>query len=678
MIFRTALLASFTIASIGLNAAEPQRLLAIDDLYSLESIRTPALSPSGNKLVYIRQFNDKQTRQERSSLWSVGKDKHNAVAMEAGEPDARAPVLSPDGRWIAFLSTRPRPEGWAQIPATPPYSDPATDIWLMSVSGGAAIPLAGKEKPYGRVFNDGFYGRIAFSPDSTKLVFVADDGKPLATLEETNSQVTKVRDDQGEGYTGYGNAQIWVAVIDDKPEKHAAHAISRLTNDDVWYGDPQWSPKGDALLVHANKTDDRESVRFFNINKNFDIYAIDVASKKQTQLTTGPGPEVSPRFSPDGKRVICLSIPRKGTHRDVYNVAVITLGEAGASTEILFNHQGPKAEKPPHLPPAFPLPEECWDGDNHLVYFAETGVRSSLVKVDLTSGKGETITPSSVKEDAAGAVGRILQRRKLTPEDNPLRGVKLGESKAFSWQNNQLKLEGILTLPPTGKAPFPLVLYPHGGPHSRSVLGFDFTVQIFAAHGYAVFQPNFRGSSGYGQRFIDMNHADFGGGDMRDILTGIDELVKQGTVDRDRQFVYGISYGGFMTSWLVGHTNQFRAAVPLNAVTDLNMMWGLCDIKSWVEWEFGGTPWKVPEVLRRHSPLTYAANIKTPTLVLHARDDRRCPLPMGRAFYEAVKANGAPTEMIIYPDEGHTIKQPRHREDVLKRTLAWFEKYDKK
>src|SRR5262249_33321442 len=164
---------------------------------------------------------------------------------------------------------------------------------LISTAGGPAIPLAGPDKPYGRVFNDGFYGRLAFSPDGKRLVFVADDGKPAATAEEAKSGGMQVRDDQGEGYTGYGAAQGWVAHRDEKPGKRAATRIDRLPADDVWYGDPQWSPDGGTLVVHANKTADRESVRY-SINKDYDLYALDVRTKKQTRLTTGPGPEVSP------------------------------------------------------------------------------------------------------------------------------------------------------------------------------------------------------------------------------------------------------------------------------------------------------------------------------------------------------------------------------------------------
>jgi len=655
-----------------------RRLLAIEDLYSIDTTRTHALSPDGKSAVAVRQWIDKQSGKERSSLWLIiAKDA--AKALEAGEPDGRSPVFSPDGKWIAFLSTRSRPEGWRKTPPVPPFSDAATDVWLIPTSGGTAIPLSGPNKPYGRVFNDGFYGRISFSPDSASLVFVADDGKPSATPEEMKAQVRQVREDQGEAYTAYGPAQIWVASLSDKQGDHAASKIERLTDDEIWYGDPQWARTNKSLVVHANKTNDRESVRF-SINKNYDLYAIDISTKSQLQLTKGAGPDVSPRISPDGKKIAFLSVPRKGTHRDVFNIGIINL-DGGPRTEILFDHQGPNADRPPHLSPSFPLPDDCWDAEGRLVYNAENGVRTEVFAVDLSSKKGELFQIADGKSGMDSLAGRLARRRELTVPEQPLmRELRLGEGKVVTWKNEDFSLEGILTLPPegVGKAPYPLVLYPHGGPHGKSSPGFDFTVQTFAAHGYAVFQPNFRGSTGRGQKFIDADRGDFGGGDMRDILTGIDQLIKDKIVDAERQFVYGISYGGFMTCWLVGHTNQFRAAVPQNAVTDLHMFWALSDIKSWIEWEFGGRPWEVSEKLRKHSPLTYAPQVKTPTLVLHARDDRRCPLPMGRAFYEALKANGVPTEMIIYPDEGHLIRQPRHREDVLKRTLAWFAKFDKK
>jgi dipeptidyl aminopeptidase/acylaminoacyl peptidase len=262
---------------------------------------------------------------------------------------------------------------------------------------------------------------------------------------------------------------------------------------------------------------------------------------------------VSPRFSPDGKRIACLSVPRKGSHRDVFNLALVTLGEGGPRTEVLFDHHGPGADKPPHPAPAFPLPDDCWEDNDHLIYNTEAGTRTHTVRLDLKTGKGTILDKPATKARE--------KLRDWQPESNAfLKERFVAEGKVVTWENEGLKLEGILTLPPVpdAKKPYPLIVYPHGGPHSRSVLGFDFTVQVFAAQGYAVFQPNFRGSSGYGQKFIDADRFDLGGGDMRDILTGIDKLVADKVVDPKRQFVYGVSYGGFMTCWLVGHTKPLH------------------------------------------------------------------------------------------------------------------------
>ncbi len=655
--------------------------ITVDDLYRLDSPQGLSLAPDGKSAVYVRQWIDPVRKEERHSLWLVEGSRTRVRSLEEGEPDARTPFYSPDGKWIVFLSTRPRPDGWKQTPPAPPQSDPAVDLWLLPVGGGQAIPLAGPEKPHGRVFNDGFYGRVAFSPDGRKLAFVADDGAEPRTPEESVNRVTVVRPDQGEGYTGYRPAQVWVAELDEKPGKWAARKIQRLTKDDVWYGDPQWSPDGKTLVVHANRTDERESVRY-SINHNFDLWAIDVESGKLRQLTDGPGPEVSPRFTPDGNRLVCLSVPRRGPHRDIFNLAVVELTGEKPRFRVLFNHHEQAADRALPPAPAFPLPTDCWDGDR-LLYSTEDGVRTRTVRLNLDSGEAQVLDLNSKELPKPGlstALSRLLLHRQLYPAGNPfLKERQVAESRVFRWKNEGLDLEGIVTVPPnSGKGPLPLVVNPHGGPHSRSVLGFDFTAQVLAGRGYAVFQPNFRGSSGYGKKFLDADRLDLGGGDMRDILAGVDELIRAGTADKDRLFVYATSYGGFMTSWLVGQTDRFRAAVAQNAVTDLNMMWSLSDLQSWTEWEFAGRPWEVPERMRKHSPLTYADKVKTPTLILHSRDDRRCPLPMGRAFHQALQARKVPTQLVIYPNEGHGIRQPRHREDVLRRVLEWFDKYDKK
>ncbi|MFM7073548.1 MAG: CocE/NonD family hydrolase [Planctomycetota bacterium] len=669
-------------------AAVAKSPLRPEDVYRFDSPTQPALSPSGSQAAYIRQWIDPASLLERHSLWtaSLANDgSRSVVAAEPGEPDARLPVYSPDGRWIAIRSTRSQPNGWKPTPAAPPESEPATDIWLLPTQGGPAVPLAGPDKPYGRVFTDPFYSRVAFSPDSQSLVFVADDGLEPRTLEEREADVTVVRPDQGEGYTGYGPAQIWVARLHSVPPgqtfstPQAAAKIERLTQDEIWYGDPQWLPDGRSLVVHANRTADVESVRF-SINKNFDLWSLDIASRRLTRLTFGPGPEVSPRVAPDGRSLVCLSSPRNGPHADIFQLLVVDLTSQPPQARVVHDHHM-AGDTPPAADaltagegvPVFPLPDNAWDGPSHVVHSSNVGVSTATYRVALATGERqrlELVDPPTAYQQA------FRRRSALVPPGNAFLAERLtGQTTVETWESEPgVKIEGVLTVPPpsVAKAPYKLLVHPHGGPHSRSATGFNFTAELFAAQGFAVFQPNFRGSQGYGRKFLDADRRDFGGGDMRDILTGIEHLAKRGIIDPKRQFVYGTSYGGYMTTWLVGQTRQFKAAVAQNPVTDLNVMWGCGDLQSWTEWEFGGRPWEVPDLMRKHSPSTYVDRVETPTLLLHAREDRRCPIAMSTLYHQSLVKRGVKTQMVVYPNEGHGIKQPRHRVDVFRRAFRWF------
>jgi dipeptidyl aminopeptidase/acylaminoacyl peptidase len=654
-----------SLASVAAELPIPQ----IEDIYHTDAPTDVITLADGHSVIYCRARADAKSRTIKQSLW-LADDSGPPRPLEIGEPDAFSPQLSPDGKWILFLSTRGFADGSPAFEPVPPYSDPASDIWLIPVTGGAAIPLGGKAKPYGRVITDKFYGRIAFSKDGKRVAFVADTGGDPRTEEaERRNNVTVVREDQGEGYEGYGPTQIWVADLREQPADVGASRITRVTSDDFWYGDPQWSPDGSFLVVCANRSDDQESARY-SINRDYDLWKISLNDRRLEQLTTGPGPEFSPRISPDGRRVVCLSSPRKGPHIDVFSLMVVDLEPGGVRSRLVFDQHGPDAQNPPHLSPTNPLPDNCWRDNHRVAFTAFNGVRVVPQAVDLDAG------PAAIEEHAPSGV----PRSRFLPPGNPEIGPRLrAEDEIVHWKSSDgLEIEGVLTRPPASvaKPPYKLLVMPHGGPHYRAPSGGGFDVQIFATRGFLVFQPNFRGSTSYGLKFLDADRHDFGGGDMRDILSGIDHLVQQGIADPNRQFVYGVSYGGYMTSWLVGHTQQFRAAVAQNAVTDLNVMWGLSDLQSWPEWEMGGLPWEVPEQMRAHSPLTYASQVRTPTLILHSLNDRRCPVAMGRMFYRALKKAGVETEMVIYPNEGHPIKQLPHREDVLRRTLDWFEKHD--
>lgn len=672
------------IALTGPLVAEPARAaekipVRIEDLYRYEAFTEPVVLPGGQRAVFVRDWAEPGPNYRRSALWISERVAEGSslspMSLEPGQPDARRPVLSPDGKWISFLSTRPFPDGTPAFGAVPIWSDAATNIWLIPAAGGKAIPLAGKRKPYGRVFSDPFYARISFSPDGKRLAFVADDGTDARTPAEQELGITIVREDQGEGYEGFGKAAVWVADLLDQPGDVAAEKVELVAGDN-WFGDPQWTPDGKSLVVHANLTSRRESVRF-SINQNFDLWRIDLATKKRHQLTKGPGPQVSPRVSPDGKRVVCLSVPRNGPHSDLYNLEIVDL-EDGSPSRVLYDHHADSDRRPAHGSPSFPLPLDCWIDNRRIVVDVPHGMRVERQLIDTSSDEG--LADPQDPEAYPAYKEKAELRRLLTPRSQTWLDDRLvSEDQVVRWKSDDgLDIEGVLTLPPAAVAqkPYRLLLHPHGGPHGRVIPGFSFIAQLFAANGYAVFQPNFRGSTGYGRRFLNADRKDLGGGDMRDILTGIDHLVREGIVDPKRQFVYGVSYGGFMTSWLIGHTNQFRAAVPQNAVTDMNVMWGVGDLQSWTEWELGGKPWEVPEAMRKHSPFAYVDRVRTPTLILHADHDRRCPLAMGQMFYRGLKEAGVETEMVIYHDERHGIARLDRQADIYRRVLNWFERHD--
>jgi dipeptidyl aminopeptidase/acylaminoacyl peptidase len=653
-------------AADRLEAQQP-RPVEIEDLYRADSATDQVPVADGRGVIYCRVRVDAEKRVVKQSLWRFDEGSEPRP-LEPGEPEAIQPQLSPDGKWILFLSSRPFPDGTPAVAPVPPYSDPAMDLWLLPVAGGQAIPLSGRGKPYGRIVTDRFYARAAFSPDGKRLVFVADRGLDLRSDAERRNDVWEAREDQGEGYEGYGPMQIWVADLLEEPQEVAASKITRVTQDDFWYGDPQWSPDGTYLVVHANRTQDQESVRF-SINQNYDLWRIRLPNGPLEQLTTGPGPEFSPRIAPDGRRLMCLSSPRRGPHMDVFNLLLVDLTSQPPQSRVLFDHHAFEGGSPPHASPASPLPNPLWSDTSRIVFPGTVGWQSPLQCVDVDTGPATVANPSP-------AAQRLPSIPRMANAEPRLRAI----DEMMKWTSfDGLEIEGILTRPPASlaKPPYKLLLMPHGGPHSRATGGGGLNVQIFARHGFAVFQPNFRGSTGYGVRFLDANRNDFGGGDMRDILTGIEHLIEQGIVDRQRQFVYGVSYGGYMTSWLVGQTNQFRAAVAQNAVTDLHTMWHLSDLQSWTEWDMSGLPWEVAERMRERSPITYAHRVQTPTLILHSVNDRRCPVAMGKMYYRALREAGVETNLVLYPNEGHGIRQLPHQEDVIRRVLDWFAKYDK-
>ena len=666
--------------------------LQLGDLYRQESITDFKVSPRGDEAVYVRSWYDESQPGRRTALWRVDGQTGRAAPLEPGEPDGRMPVYSPDGSRLAFVSSRNAhrlPSG----PRVPKYSDSTGSVWVQK--GGFLEGGFGDQ-----VLTDGFYGRLTFNRKGTLLMFVGDsmEGSTRGSNDHEDEDIRVTAEDQGEGYEGFLPTGLGFVGFSMGP-----HEVDGTWSFN-WIGDPQWTADGRSAIYHTNRTTEQESVRY-SINHNYDLYCskIDFSDTISNpfddsgKLTTNPGPDVSPRISPNGKHVLYLSVPRKGPHNDVFNLCVLELSGDGEKENkpeprILINAHDAERDDDgtPPFQPTFPLRDDSWIDDEHVRVRGVRGMKTETLVFHI-AGADHAIG-AHAKPEPDGPANKLL---KPPPVNQWMAERHQAREEIVKWKSfDGLEIEGVLTLPPAEldaekhQAPYPLIVYPHGGPHSASKPGFNFTVHLFAAHGYAVFQPNFRGTYGYGRKFLDAARFDMGGSDMQDILTGIEMLIARGTVDRDRQFVYGISYGGYSTCRLVTLTKQFRAACAQNAVTDLHAMWSLSDLQSWTEWEFGGKPWETIEhegkkidvgaLMRERSPTTDAHQVKTPTLILHSDHDRRCPLAMGQMFYRGLKESGCETELVVYKDERHAMWQVKHQADVLERVLAWFAKHDKK
>jgi dipeptidyl aminopeptidase/acylaminoacyl peptidase len=280
---------------------------------------------------------------------------------------------------------------------------------------------------------------------------------------------------------------------------------------------------------------------------------------------------------------------------------------------------------------------------------------------------------------------------RVTRTNPEFEGLNLGRMEVLNWKSRDgLEIEGLLIKPVgfvSGRR-YPLMTYVHGGPSGK--FGYSvcpqigppspyqaecYPLHVWAGLGYAIFLPNPRGSYGYGEKFRTANIKDWGYGDYRDIMTGIDDLIKRGIADPDRLGIMGRSYGGYMTGWIITQTNRFKAASLGAGMFNLTSFYGQTDIPGFMDYFFGGPPWEEGKDFRKSSPHEFSANIKTPTLILHGEKDFRVPVPQAQELYKVLTKRGVPVEFAVYPRQGHLAAEPKFHLDELKRNLNWFERW---
>jgi dipeptidyl aminopeptidase/acylaminoacyl peptidase len=641
--------------TIGTTLSKPE------DLVRLKTVASPRISPDGTRIVYTVREVDLPNDRVRSSLWMVGWDGGKPTRLLENGP-ASFPRWAPDGKRLAFLTTR----------------DGESQIWIMTVDDGRSSALATKGK-HGPITTHAFYSGLEWSPDGRTLVFAAQD---LQDPEDPYLWKDWYRTE------GFGNIRrrvhLWTVDV-------ATSAVRRITSGDFHHGQPSWSPDGTRIAFMANRGG-REEAIVSSMNEDYDVWIVPASGGEPKKLTRNHGPDLDPVWSPDGRSIAYTAVGYQGSHGDVFRLHTVDVatGESRALTG------------PPAFDYSVNLEPGHWAG-NRILFTA--GVRSTT---HVFSMEGGANTPRAVTSGdrvvsalSASADGRrtaftlsdpvnpsevwVAQAdgtglRQVTTTNADLDRASLATTERVRWRSSDgMEIEG-LVVKPAGFQParkYPLVVRPHGGPHGASRFGFNAEYQIYASQGYISFAPNFRGSSDYGQPFLDADRGNLGGGDFRDLMSGVDHLIAEGYVDPERLLITGSSYGGFMTAWAIGHTDRFKAAMAGAPVVNAQSFFGTSDIPTWVEWEYYGPPWKNPDLIRAYSPISYIQFAKTPTLITHGAEDVRVPLSQGFELYRSLKTLGVPTDLVIYPGERHGFSRPQHQVDRLERTLEWFARYVK-
>jgi dipeptidyl aminopeptidase/acylaminoacyl peptidase len=629
-------------------AKDGRKLLTAMDLMKINSVGNPRISPDGGRVAYtvgeVKMEKDKEWK-TITQIWVVPTTGGKARQYTRGEKNATAPEWSPEGTMIAFLSDREK--------------DGERQVWMMMADGGEAWAVTSHK---GGV--SGFH----FSPDGKRLVLTAVD-QPSKDEEDRK----KVKDDTMVIDHDIKMTHLWLFDIVKKEEK-------RLTEGEYTVADPQWSPDGTQITYTTRPTPKADDADLDN------IWILTVASGEKKKITSDEGSSENARWSPDGKW-----IAYNGSERGAVSTDFLYLVPSAGGT-------------PRQLTAKFELSTgtPVWTPDGKTIYFSTNVFETiEVFSVDMSSGAVKQVTQrggsagiTEISRDGKTFVGTTSTGkqptelyawtinggsfRAITDHNAWLKDYSLANSEVVKWKSKDgTEVEGVLTKPvgySSGKVP--LLLNPHGGPTGASLVTWNGTVQVLAANGFAVLQPNFRGSIGKGLAFAAANKNTWGKGDYEDCMTGVDAMIAAGIADPDRLGAFGWSYGGYMTFWILTQTDRFKAVSPGAGLSNIYSMYSQNDIQRYLRWFYSDkAPWDATDLYWDRSPMKYVKNVKTPTMIMHGQVDTRVPIAQAQEFYMALKEMKVPVEFVVYPRENHGFTEPRHQMDRVRRYVKFFSKY---
>ena len=677
------------------------RSITIEDLYSIKFLSRPRISPDGQRVAFVVTTIDERKHEYRSSIWVAPINGGTAKRFTGGNGNSHSPGWSPDGRWLAFVSDR-------ENEAAPSSKNPQDQkkqgkgkpqVWLIPGDGGEAHQLT--FMPHG-------VSNPAWSPDSQQLVFSAavgpldeetEDGKPLPKVHVIDRLLYRL---DGVGFI-YDRRQH-LFIIDA-----AGGEPTQLTDGDWDDKDPAWSPNGTHIAFTSSRAEDRWRIPCP------DVYTLSIQSGQAGELrclTDGTRPCFSPSWSPDGKTIAFLAKPklRSGNHSELFIIATAGTQQSPARCLTSEFEGGCSDWTNSDMTNEQLMPAPVWSPDGKTLYVLAVQRGSTRVYSIADDGAGKqppTLTPGNMHvldfsfDLSRSTMAVLIEDPTHVAEIFVCSTASPGELRSLTGFNDSLfddlalstpeympytgvdnwSMDGWILKPrdfDPGKK-YPLIVEIHGGPNTQYGYGFMHEMQMLAAAGYVVLYTNPRGSIGYGRDFALAVRGAWAEKDSLDIMAGVDALLQKGFIDEQRLGVIGGSYGGFMTSWLVGHTDRFKAAVADRSVTDRYSFFGSSDIG----WDFTDddmevAPWDDPERYMRMSPITYVKQIHTPLLIIHSENDMRCNIEQSEQLFASLKYLGREVLFVRFEGQSHSLSRnghPRLRLERLRHIRTWFEKY---
>lgn len=652
-------IASLALLLAGSGAATlSARPLRLEDTVLFAGIEELRLSPDGKSVAVTVSRRAPDGNRFTTDIFLVAAD---GLSMERALTRASGndgqPRFSPDGGRIAFVSDRSGRD----------------EVWIMPVDGGEAIQLTSSEG----------VGTFAWNPDGRSILFTAPDPPDMAKKKRLE------RGDDARVYGEWPSSSLWRAWVDQDLAREsgsggASRVAVRLTDGTMHVTD-LIAPSPDARFVAfvAQPTPEADA------SEEASVRLLEIATRQVTEVP-GSRRASAVAWSAPGKAkgTVLFARPFDGAGWSRADLFAWTPGEA--------EPRDLSASIDRDIEQILPMPDGSFDVLWSQGALTETATVTSDGKLGrawsplypvaspLRAGDARLFVrldrPHEVwRSDRAGAAHAITRFN-----GDLIASLDLPTLETVRFRSGAWEVEGVLTVPPAsggGRAassprpgPYPLLVRPHGGPRANSLMEFGPHDAWLASLGYLVFEPNFRGSTGYGDKFAKGNGGDWGAGPFSDIMAGVDALVAAGRADPDRLYLFGWSYGGIMANWTATHTDRFRAIVSGAGVADLRMQYILSDARRWRFDYFGGSPFE-PQFLPAYwanSPVTQVGKVQTPMLFLQGEQDKRCPLPQALMMHRAILDNGGDSTLVLYPREGHGFREPEHLLDRTRRIAAFF------